>query len=262
MLRQHKISILQKKIEHLNNTALPFVMLFHIQNLELLQDVLSVEEQRLMERFLHPYEQQRRFVSFALRRLVLSWIHKQSPQTLNFKSNAYGRPFLPSVKDDFNISHSGDWIAFLYSPSFHLYGTCGVDVQEHGCTFDDAMMHFCLSEEEKACNEHLHTKDRFALFAQKEAASKALGLGLHLPFHQLVPKPLQKKNACVFVTSFIDLLPSYSLSVAFTKGNPTSVSCLIFHSSSKNETYENIFMHQGAYSTSYQVESTSLLNSF
>ena len=122
-----------------------------------------------------------------------------------------GKPAAPSLGRQFNLSHSGEY-AVLAVSDFPV----GVDIEGSSLQHIKVANRVYTSEELSWMNEK--PKKRFTLlWTMKEAVSKALGLGLRLPFREFDVLPLLRgeglplRGATLYGRSLP--LPGYSLSV-------------------------------------------------
>ena len=120
-------------------------------------------------------------VSRWLRRRILSQKLDVSPEFLVFEITEQGRPFIEHIeKIDFNMSHSGNWLAMIVSED-----VVGIDIQicqPKRNLLGIAKQYFLPQEYEALLKE----KDPSALFYQlwtlKEACVKATGEGIASDF--------------------------------------------------------------------------------
>jgi 4'-phosphopantetheinyl transferase len=94
------------------------------------------------------------------------------------RHSPYGRPYLMHGPD-FNLSHSEDWVVCALVPE----GRVGVDLQSE-TQRDRARLRQVFTEHEIRLVE---SEERSAAYfwSRKEALSKAIGLGMRLPYRQL-----------------------------------------------------------------------------
>lgn len=114
----------------------------------------------------------------ALRRILASYLCTSATELI-FNTNAYGRPRLADKVIDFNVSHSGDWMALAlgYDLAF------GIDIEAWREGVGDEVLlerYFSLNE---VAQWRMELPSRrpgaFArLWTRKEATLKALGCGL------------------------------------------------------------------------------------
>jgi len=104
--------------------------------------------------------------------------------TLPFSVTAHGRPFLPDYPGtDFNLSHTGEWIALAIGPG---NGRIGLDIETIDPTFPalGIAREFFLPEECLWLSQG-PIERFFQLWTVKEALMKATGLGMSLPPDQI-----------------------------------------------------------------------------
>ena len=142
---------------------------------------LSPSEIERAERFRRQEDQRCYVLAHALKRFYLSRLLGLAPQALTFSAGDKGKPFCCSPNAPFfNISHSGDWVLLGLSMEAEL----GVDVELAQRDISEATASYVLTaaQVEQARGA---ADSRFALmtyWTQKEAISKALGLGLSIDF--------------------------------------------------------------------------------
>ena len=122
-----------------------------------------------------------------------------------------GKPVAPSLGREFNLSHSGEYVVLAVS-----HHSVGVDVERCSLQHIRVAPREYTSEELQWMAEK--PEERFTLlWTMKEAVSKALGLGLRLPFREFSVLPLLRGEALPLrgVTLYGHSLPllGYSLSV-------------------------------------------------
>lgn len=106
---------------------------------------------------------------------------------------ASGRPYFPNESIDFNISHSGDWVAVILERNGEKKSAVGIDIefpkQRH---FLDLMRHFAPEDEVIWFSRQLDNEGAFyRSWCLREAILKSQGVGIvklsevrHLP-HEL-----------------------------------------------------------------------------
>lgn len=147
-----------------------------------LQSLLSVEEIEQAKRFKKTSDCKRYLLSHGLKRFCLAHFLSMDPVDLTFSIGDKGKPFSEdSNVFDFNISHGGDWILFGLSS----LGNIGVDVEESSRELSASIANYALSDEQLlSLKSDANPKQRLMLYwTQKEAISKALGLGLTIGFN-------------------------------------------------------------------------------
>lgn len=130
-----------------------------------------------------------------------------------------GRPFVNSEQIDFNISHSGDWIAVIFSYSFAKLAV-GIDIEhpQKKRRYADLIRHYANIEEQAILlDEHCPLFDnlaqRFYLsWCLREAILKSQGVGI-VKLSEVTHLPLKKQIFSNYCPSgklhFVSGLPFY-----------------------------------------------------
>lgn len=157
------------------------------QSLDLINQIISHDEQLRLQRFRFKKDQKRYAAARLLQYLGLSQLLDMQPSEMIFDKGPHGKPLLKNVNPksrlplplDFNLSHSGDWAVAAFSP-----GKIGIDVENRRRTNDVlaiADRYFFAKELADmlavAGNER---ESFFKLWTLKEAYIKARGEGLSL----------------------------------------------------------------------------------
>lgn len=154
------------------------------------QSVLVQEERLRLETFARACDRRNYLLARGLTRFALSdCLPAVAPQDWRFRQTAHGRPELaqPTTPTPlrFNISHTQDLIAVIVCGP-----ECGIDVERIDRQIDvSALSAHVLSFNEQAQLSELPNGYRSAAFFSywtlKEAYTKALGLGLSVPFESV-----------------------------------------------------------------------------
>lgn len=123
--------------------------------------------------------QQRYFAAHTALRKVLGWRLNCLPDRLIFHHNAHGKPYLAHHSFAFNLSHSGSHALIAMAE----HGTVGVDLERRDPLRELDLMAeqvFAASELRFFCTLPASQRQHafFIAWTRKEAALKALGLGL------------------------------------------------------------------------------------
>jgi 4'-phosphopantetheinyl transferase len=151
------------------------------ETLRTLIDRVPADERRRILRFRRLSDAQRCLVGQLLARELLGLPDGCWP----LRRNVYGRPCLDrsvSGLGDFNLSHSGPWVALACTPQ----GVIGVDVEVERDVSPDLMRLVYTPEEQAPLAGGSGPGFRAAFFRQwtlKESFIKAVGCGLSLPLH-------------------------------------------------------------------------------
>jgi 4'-phosphopantetheinyl transferase len=146
--------------------------------------LLSVAERRRADGFKSKKDKACFIIAHALKRYCLSHLINVDPHSLRFSHSDKGKPFCDSDKTlDFNISHSADWVAFAVSS----IASIGVDVERADRVVGKKIMTYALTVEQalilaKAADIN---QKMMCYWTQKEAVSKALGVGISVGFKNI-----------------------------------------------------------------------------
>lgn len=148
--------------------------------------LLSPEEQARASRFRREGDRQRFTVAHAAVRLLIADYLSVDARTIHFQTAEHGKPFIPGMPVQFNLSHSGELALLAVTHERNI----GIDVEEDR-QVPDAMRlaerFFSKAEIERM--QRLAT-DPLALnrgflecWTRKEAFIKAVGYGLSYPLN-------------------------------------------------------------------------------
>ncbi|HVY69953.1 MAG TPA: 4'-phosphopantetheinyl transferase superfamily protein [Verrucomicrobiae bacterium] len=115
-------------------------------------------------------------------RCLLSHYTGQPARAVQYTRNEWGKPGLADSSLQFNISHTGSWIAFAFTHHHPL----GVDIEQwHAIPEAGDIARNYFAERERTALQSVPDDRRqeafFNLWTRKEACLKALGAGLNLP---------------------------------------------------------------------------------
>ncbi|HBU83773.1 MAG TPA: phosphopantetheine-protein transferase [Paenibacillus sp.] len=145
--------------------------------------LLHVSEERRAQasRFVHLADAYRSVLGEVLTRVTLSKLTGLNPGELSFTRNQYGKPSLSNYADvQFNVSHSGDWIALISGGDTDL----GVDVEKISpIDMKIAERFFSMTESQFLAAEpaEIQLETFYRLWTLKESYIKAVGMGLSMP---------------------------------------------------------------------------------
>lgn len=142
---------------------------------------LSKEKKERLSRFNRKEDFLRSLVSDLLTRIMLVEKFNLSNMDIRISSNSYGKPYLDGHSVEFNVSHSGEWVAAVVS-RFPV----GIDVEEiQPINVDIARSFFAEKEyaEIVAKAEDEKLTYFFDLWTLKESYIKACGQGLSVPLN-------------------------------------------------------------------------------
>lgn len=155
-----------------------------------LESVLSVDERARADRFYFERDRRRFVAGRGLLRTILAPYQDTAPISLIFDYGPAGKPLLvdnsPDSVIDFNLSHSGGYALFAFSPK----GPLGVDLELVRDLSDlERLSRLVFSEREQ---DELHSVPEshkieafFHGWTRKEALLKAWGLGIGGPLKQM-----------------------------------------------------------------------------
>ncbi|MBL4653746.1 MAG: 4'-phosphopantetheinyl transferase superfamily protein [Flavobacteriales bacterium] len=164
------------------------VRLDKIQTLvpDLYDRVLNTAEKRHVSRQKIERVRHQRVLSRAVLRLILSSHTHEHAQNIQIHTTTYGKPYLKNKNLYFNVSHTNHMLIIALSTQYDVgidieYQNTDIQVQNipKQCFHPEEWEHFLsLSDQDK---QQFFLK----MWTQKEAASKAIGLGFHSPFQHI-----------------------------------------------------------------------------
>lgn len=140
---------------------------------------LSEEKCQRLSQFIRKEDFLRSLVADLLIRVMLAKHLNLRNTDIKILTNSYGKPFLEGHSLEFNVSHSGEWIAAVVNHS-----PVGIDVEKiQPLELDIARRFFTEKECEElaAKNEYEKNQYFFDLWTLKESYIKACGQGLSIP---------------------------------------------------------------------------------
>lgn len=155
----------------------------------------------------------RRLAHFLLWQL-LKIAGKSTALLGNIQRTESGRPYFPNEKIDFNISHSGDWVAVILDAHHDQQSAVGIDVEfPKSRQFLALMKHFSPEDEVQWFMQQGNAENAFyRCWCLREAVLKSQGVGIvklsevrHLPEEKQIFSDYCPKGALFFT----DELPFY-----------------------------------------------------
>ncbi len=154
------------------------------------RQILSEDELARADRFRFPELQQKFAQRRGVLRVVLAGYLQTSPETIRFRTNAHGKPFLCEQCNDiglqFSLSHSKDRMLIAVTRDRNV----GIDVEVIRQEIDDVGLaksffapedvNFIISQSELIRRRRCF----FEVWTGKEAYVKAIGEGLSIPLDQ------------------------------------------------------------------------------
>ncbi|WP_081745975.1 4'-phosphopantetheinyl transferase superfamily protein [Paenibacillus sp. FSL K6-1122] len=142
---------------------------------------VSAERRAQASRFVRQADAYRSVLGEILTRVTLSKLTGLRPAELSFTRNSYGKPSLSHHSDvQFNVSHSGDWIALISGSTDEL----GVDVEKIAPIDMQIAERFFSPKESQflaAEPDDRRLETFYRLWTLKESYIKAVGMGLSIP---------------------------------------------------------------------------------
>jgi 4'-phosphopantetheinyl transferase len=142
---------------------------------------LSEMKRERLSRFIRKEDFLRSLVAEILIRVMLVKQSNSRNMDIRILSNSYGKPYVEGHSVEFNISHSGEWVAAVISQS-----SVGIDVEKiQRIEMDIAKRFFTEKEyaEIAAKDETERNRYFFDLWTLKESYIKACGQGLSIPLN-------------------------------------------------------------------------------
>lgn len=150
---------------------------------------VSAERRTQASRFVRQADAYRSVLGEILTRVTLSRLTGLRPAELSFTRNPYGKPSLSHHSDvQFNVSHSGDWIALISGGTDEL----GVDVEKIApIDMQIAERFFSPTESQflSATPDDRRLNTFYRLWTLKESYIKAVGMGLSIPLDSFAILP-------------------------------------------------------------------------
>ncbi|MBX9703152.1 MAG: 4'-phosphopantetheinyl transferase superfamily protein [Silvanigrellaceae bacterium] len=158
------------------------------ENLPFLWGSLSIQEKTQAKKFINSYLSERYIISHGLLRHLLAFYTKKDPQTIAYKNNQYGKPFLKNSRSkiQFNMSHSKDYAAYILALGCEV----GIDIEWKNKDIDvPELSSLVLTENESTLFNELSSDKKlnafYEVWTKKEAILKAFGQGLSYPMNQI-----------------------------------------------------------------------------
>lgn len=184
--RDRTIGALANQFDRLNESVLVLRV-----PLSLAERVMAVAERLLTktdldraERFVQQADRDRHLLAWGVVRLVLASALDESPRSLDFTDNGYGKKHIgrPDCGLRFNLSHSGDYVLFALADGVEV----GIDIERMRPLPDlMAVAERIFSPAERIVLNSLPVDCRtaafYAIWTRKEAFIKVVGMGLRLP---------------------------------------------------------------------------------
>jgi 4'-phosphopantetheinyl transferase len=163
-----------------------WVVLFSVESIDSDENflLLSSDEKKRADCFKSKIDRACFIHAHAFKRYCLARLMNADPSALIFSCTDKGKPFLEHEKIiDFNISHSNGWVAFGVSS----LGVIGVDIERADRIISKKTIEYALNSRQiLTLEETENTVEKMMLYwTQKEAISKALGVGISIGFKSI-----------------------------------------------------------------------------
>jgi 4'-phosphopantetheinyl transferase len=146
--------------------------------------LLSDDEKKRADSFKSAQDRACFINAHAFKRYCLSQLFNVDPSALIFSCSDKGKPFVECEQFiDFNISHSDSWVAFGVTS----LGNIGVDIERADRVIGKKTIDYALNSDQISTLEETENRvEKMMLYwTQKEAISKALGVGISIGFKQI-----------------------------------------------------------------------------
>ena len=161
---------------------------------------LNWNEKKRISKFKTETLKKKQIVSKGLLKLLIAKYLNTEPQTVEFESNEYGKPFIsPAINPinlKFNISHSNRLGLYAFTTD-HALGVDVEKIQELENIYD--LVDLCMSDFEKRwflkLSPGIKTDVFYKFWTVKEAFIKAVGTGFSFPLANVELK-IKSKNKC------------------------------------------------------------------
>lgn len=147
---------------------------------QLLLQLLSLEKQKKINKFLHFEDAQRGLVADLLIRYIIAKKGMTNGEC-QFKINGFGKPFLMNFPNfEFNLSHSEEWVVCAIDTApvgIDVEAIKPIDLQVANHFFTEKECHYIFS------SANLQESRFYEVWTLKESYIKAVGQGLTIPLH-------------------------------------------------------------------------------
>lgn len=149
--------------------------------------LLNEEEKKRANNYLQQKDSQRFIIARGLLKIWASQYLGIPAKAVEINIGANKKPFITStssLKLDYNISHSGNWIMMVFG-----IGALGIDVEQIQASFNfESLLPACFSEEEQNyIQSNANSRELFyRLWTRKESFLKATSRGLDETLPQLI----------------------------------------------------------------------------
>jgi 4'-phosphopantetheinyl transferase len=157
-------------------------------------ELLDSREKFRAHKITHNILRDKFIIQHAVLKILLSLLLNEDIRKIIIITDYNNKPRVKNNILKFNMSHSDNYTLYAFCEHYEV----GIDLEEESRTINyDLVAKVCAPCELEKLNA-LSTKERaqafLRLWSQKEALSKAIGLGLLLDFKELVISRLEKLN--------------------------------------------------------------------
>lgn len=166
-----------------------FILPIEVYFDEVMLEKLNHEEKRNAEKIRCCATRRQYVLAHWLKAMALSFYTGIPPNRLEYENNVYGKPSLINSASEiyFNISHTEGYIAMMLSNRHEV----GIDIETPNEKIEvEAIVDFTFHPDEISAlqKEGISIGTFYQYWTLKEAASKALGRGISLPFNTILTK--------------------------------------------------------------------------
>lgn len=167
---------MKKLVDKMNSFAINITKPLSEEVYTLFLDTLDEDMQQKILRYKRKSDRDLKLSTHVLLRVMLHKLYRMNLEEMYYKTNQFGKPFLPGSSIHFNLSHSGSWGACVIDQT-----PIGVDIEEI-LPIDINGMSTFFSRKEQLLLLQTPEKEKIELFYRlwtlKESYVKKLGLGL------------------------------------------------------------------------------------
>ena len=160
-----------------NFSAIVVLAKVDARNVAYLGAFLSVAEVERSQSFKCKEDRLCYILAHGLKRCIISQYLCVEPSALSFTKGPHGKPYcLNGEAPHFNLSHSGDWVALVFSEQRHV----GIDIDFLRSKYREGLARKICNDRQFEWYRQQGDKRQAFLFlwSQKEALSKACGRGI------------------------------------------------------------------------------------
>lgn len=186
-----------------------------------------------------------RWVAHFLLWQLLKMSEKTTALLKHIDYSESGRPQLPVEEIDFNISHSGDWVAVILNVNAEGRSAVGIDIEcpNKPRDFSALLAHFAPKAEQAWFLQQTSPQDAFYLtWCLREAVLKSQGIGI-VKLAEVKHDPILRQIHSTYCPAgqlvFTQALPFY-LAFFVNSETPISYQCMVWH----EQEFRPVSLHQ------------------